>query len=362
MKTFIGNGKGNVKAAIEEAAGSLTNPSAIVFITSYDALAETAATLAARYPGAVSIGTSGYGLANGAVGENMLVVLGLFEDVRVSCGVIKEISRCPVAFAGEMEKKLAAVAPGSSDTVCLEFCTGSEEKLITTFHACLEKNKVQLAGATALGAPEGQPSLVAYNGNVYADACAYAFIRNMTGKVKVYKENIWQKGSPVSHYVTKVNTEKKSIIELDGKPAASVYGQELGIPRDKIVENVFQNPIGRVVGNEVYISSMKELGSNGEIVNYKRFNKNDCVYFLELGDYREIEEATRNQIRDEMKSVSLVFSVDCLHRYLLYQKYNYFSTYARDMASLGQSCGLVCGGEQFNNQHVNQTMVCAVFE
>jgi hypothetical protein len=24
--------------------------------------------------------------------------------------------------------------------------------------------------------------------------------------------------------------------------------------------------------------------------------------------------------------------------------------------------GLVSGGEQFNNQHVNQTMVCAVFE
>ena len=91
-------------------------------------------------------------------------------------------------------------------------------------------------------------------------------------------------------------------------------------------------------------------------MNYKRFNKNDCVYFLELGDYRAIEQATRDNIRSQMKTVSLVFTIDCLHRYLLYQKDRYFSTYAEDMASLGKSC------EQYNNQHVNQTMVCAVFE
>ncbi|MBO5094735.1 MAG: hypothetical protein J6C33_10320 [Lachnospiraceae bacterium] len=362
MKTFIGSGNGSIKSAVDEATRGLTSPGALLYITAYDALAQTAAELADRYPGVQCIGTSGYGLANGTVGENILVVLGLFGDAKVSCGVIREISRCPVAGAGELEKKIAEVGPGRDNTVCIEFCTGSEEKLVTTFHAALEKKGVQLAGATALGAPEGAPSLVAYNGGVYEDACAYALIKNTTGKAKVFKENIWQKSSTVSHFATKVNTERKSIIELDGKPAASVYSQELGVPRDKVIENVFKNPIGRVVGDHVYISSMKELGPNGEILNYKRFNQNDCVYFLELGDYKAIEEETRNRIRSQLKRVSLVFSIDCLHRYLLYQKDNYFSTYARDMASLGASCGIVCGGEQYNNQHVNQTMVCAAFE
>ena len=32
------------------------------------------------------------------------------------------------------------------------------------------------------------------------------------------------------------------------------------------------------------------------------------------------------------------------------------------MAELGNHVGIIGGGEQFNNQHVNQTMVCAVFE
>ena len=47
---------------------------------------------------------------------------------------------------------------------------------------------------------------------------------------------------------------------------------------------------------------------------------------------------------------------------LLYEKEGYFSTYAKDMASLGPHLGIVGGGEQYNNQHVNQTMVCVVFE
>ncbi len=362
MKAFIGKGKGSAGTAVEEATKGLSAPKGIIFITTYDALSETAALLAARFPGVSSVGTSGYGLANGTVGEDILVVLGLFEDAVVSCGVIPGISECPVAAIGDLEKKIAQVNPGKDNTVCIEFCTGSEEKLITTFTSCLKEKGVQLAGATALGAPEGKPALVACNGAVYADACAYALIRNTVGRARTFKENIWQKGSTISHFATKVDTDKKSIIELDGKPAASVYSQELGIPRDKIIENVFQNPIGRVVGDQVYISSMKELGANGEILNYKRFNKNDCVYFLELGDYRAIEQATRDNIRSQMKTVSLVFTIDCLHRYLLYQKDRYFSTYAEDMASLGKSCGLVCGGEQYNNQHVNQTMVCAVFE
>ena len=63
-----------------------------------------------------------------------------------------------------------------------------------------------------------------------------------------------------------------------------------------------------------------------------------------------------------MNHISLVVSIDCIYRYLLYDGEGYFATYAKDMASLGNHMGVVGGGEQCNNQHVNQTMVCAVFE
>jgi pyrroline-5-carboxylate reductase len=62
------------------------------------------------------------------------------------------------------------------------------------------------------------------------------------------------------------------------------------VPKDKIVENVFNNPMGRAVGDEVYISSMMDMDSRGALYNYKRINKNDCIYFLSLGDYKNIEK------------------------------------------------------------------------
>ena len=363
MKSFIGVGTGNSKNAVQEATRGLDSPEAIIFMASYDMAGEVAALLHEQYPNVPSIGTIGTKLVNGKVDENNLAVLGLFSDAKVRCGVIENISGCPVVDVKKIEREISELSPGREDTVCIEYCTGEEEKLVTTFTSCLEKRGIQLAGGTVFGVPEGKASVVAYNGQLYEDACVYALIKNTTGRVKVYKENIYKKqASNIYHFATKVDTVRKALIELDGRPAAEVYSGELGIPKDKIVDNVMKNPMGRAVGDQVFISSMMSMESNGTLLNYKRINKNDCIYFLELGDYRETECETRERIQNEMRQISLVLSVDCIYRYLLYSGEGYFDTYAKDMASLGKHMGIVGGGEQYNNQHVNQTMVCAVFE
>ncbi len=362
MKTFLGVGNGTAESAVRSATSGLTNPSAIIFLSAYDLAGDVARILREQYPNTPSIGTIGTKLTNGQVGDQGVSVLAFFDDARVSCGLVEGISSCPVISVAEINEKIRQVSPGKEDTVCVEFCTNDEEKLVTTFTACLEKKGVSLVGGTVFGAPEGQPSIVAYNGNLYENACVYAIVKNLTGKVKVFKENIYKKQSNVHHFATKVDTSKKALIELDGRPAAEVYSQELGISKDQIVGNVLRNPMGRAVGEQVFISSMMDMDERGALYNYKRINKNDCIYILSLDDYVNIEKETRDQIRSEMKSISLVISVDCIYRYLLYDGENYFGTYAKDMATLGNHIGVIGGGEQFNNQHVNQTMVCAVFE
>ncbi len=362
MRTFIGTGQGNPADAVKKATQGLKEPTFILFMASYDMAAEAARLLHEAYPKAQSIGTIGTKLVNGEVSDGNLAVLGLFEDVKASCGVIQKISECPVAYADEIQKKLSEVSPGREDTVCVEYCTGAEEMLVTTFTACLGQRGVKLAGGTVFGVPQGKQPLVAYNGNVYEDACAYAFIKNLNGKVRVYKENIYENTSSQAHFATKVDVSRKALIELDGRPAADVYSGELGVAKNKITDNVLVNPMGRAVGDQVFISSMMSLEPNGTLVNFKRINKNDCIYFLSLGDYKEIEKNTREEMKSGLKKISLVLSVDCIYRYLLYQKEGYLQTYAKDMASLGPHIGIVGGGEQYNNQHVNQTMVSVIFE
>ena len=362
MKTFIGTGQGSPQEAVKKATQGLKSPTAILFMASYDMAEEVARQLNESYPGVPTIGTIGTKLVNGQVCDTNLAVLGLFDDVRVSCGVIPHISECPVAYAGEIQQKMNEVSASREDTVCIEYCTGSEEKLVTTFTSCLGQRGIQLAGGTVFGVPEGKQSIVAYNGKVYEDACVYAFIRNLTGKVRVYKENIYENNSSKPHFATKVDVSKKALIELDGKPAADVYSKELGVARNQIIDNVLVNPMGRAVGEQVFISSMMSLEPNGALVNFKRINKNDCIYFLSLGNYKEIEKKTREEMKQDAKGISLILSIDCIYRYLLYDKEGYLSTYAKDMASMAPHMGIIGGGEQYNNQHVNQTMVSVVFE
>lgn len=362
MKSYLGMGTGSAESAVEQATKGIGTPGMILFMASYAQMAEVAESIARRYPDIPSIGTIGTKLVNGTVSDENVAVMGLYEDAVVRCGVIEQISVCPIVSILEVERAVDSVGPGREDTLLLEYCTNNEEKLVTTFTSCLEKRRIKLAGGTVFGAPEGAASVVAYNGRLYEDACVYAVIKNTTGRVRVYKENIYERQSETHHFATKVDTGRKALIELDGRPAADVYGEEIGIPKNQIVDNVLRNPMGRIVGKQVFISSMNGLEPDGTLLNYKQINQNDCIYFLKLGDYKAIEQNTREKIRSEMKSISLVISIDCIYRYVLYSGEGYFDTYAKDMSALGNHIGIISGGEQINNQHVNQTMVCAVFE
>ena len=362
MKNYIRTGKGSAESAVSSATSGLNNPSAIIFFADYYIIGDVGRKLKEKYPEALIMGTIGTKLVNGEVDDKGLSVMAFFDDVKVSSGIIKNLSECPIIDMENIEKKAREIGSGKDDTVCIEFCTNDEEMLVTTLNACLGRKGISLAGGTVFGAPEGKAGIVSYNGVLYENACVYTLIKNLKGKVKVFKENIYEKKSNIHHFATKVDTETKALIEIDGEPAAEVYSREVGVDKENIIDNVFKNPMGRVVGNEVYISSMKELGPDGIIYNYKCINRNDCIYFLELGDYDAIERENREKIKREMGHVSCIFSIDCVYRYLMYSDEKYFGKYAKDMASLGAHMGFVSGGEQYNNQHVNQTMICVAFE
>lgn len=364
MKVFIGTGTSSTaQTAVGQAVAGLSRPSLIIFSAGYDIFREAAKEIKARYPEAHSIGVIGTHLANGQVSETGIAVAAFGDEVRCIAGVVEGLSRCPAASIPEVLKQLRVLEPKADNSVCLEYCTNNEGRLVTTMNAVLETADMHMVGSTAFGAPPNSPSLVACDGKVYEDACVYALVRSDVGKVRVYKENIYYKapGTPY-HFATKVNTANNELIELDGRSACEVYSEELGVPRDSIVGNVFKNPMGRAIGDDVSISSMRELSPGGGLYNYKQINRVDCIYFLKLGDYRKIGNETRERILKDCPNPSFVFSADCIYRYLLYKQEGYFDSYAQSMAELGKHFGTVAGGEQFNNQHVNQTMVCAVFE
>mgnify|MGYP002508431838 CR=1 FL=1 len=65
-------------------------------------------------------------------------------------------------------------------------CSGNDACVLTTMYSVLGKKRIPLVGGTGDG---GQVSV---NGKIYEDAVAYALVKTRSGKVKVYKENMYR--------------------------------------------------------------------------------------------------------------------------------------------------------------------------
>ena len=124
----------------------------------------------------------------------------------------------------------------------IDFCSGNDECVLATMESVLKSKKIQLTGGTAW---EG---LVCCNGQVYEDACAYALVKNESGRVKVYKENIYLRKDAVKHIVTRSEPRTYTIQEIDGRRAEDVYTKELGISpsvfyRREITSRFYRKPL-----------------------------------------------------------------------------------------------------------------------
>ena len=353
-----------IESALAAAEQGISSPRLIIFLLNGHELAYVAEHLHCKYPDITTMGICSSIYANGHVDHASVLLLAFDDDTAACSGIIHGLSRCPVQSIQQFEQDVLQIDPGKENTLCLEFCTGSEETLVTTLNAVLEEYDIPLIGTTVYGDVYHSGYVVAWNGQLWKDSCIYAIIRNRRGRIKLFNENIYgpRPGAPM-HIATQVDRQKKALVELDGQPAAEVYSKELGIPIEDTVANVMMHPLGRIVGNHVFTFSMRDQLPDGTLYNFKQINRNDAICLLELKDYKKIFRETIARIKAEVPQIAFVFSIDCVYRYMLYETLGCRKDYARLMNSLGgPHVGATGAGEQINNQHVNQNMVCAVFE
>ncbi|SDB27633.1 FIST N-terminal domain-containing protein [Eubacterium oxidoreducens] len=363
MQITIGKSqKKAAKEAVAEATTKISAPAGIYFQSSYESLEEISGLLAEKYPDVPLIGTSATSYVGKVVSDQILVVVAFGQGAQVKSGVLRFLSTSPLYDIDDLDQALTSLSATADNTVCLEYCTNDEEQLVSSMNVALEKRGITLAGGTVFGVPNGKTAYVCVDGAIYEDACAWLVVKNTSGKIRTYSENIY--GIPVDakrHVATEVNTSNRELISLDHQAATSVYEQETGVGGNAIVDNALQNPLGRIVGDDTYIISPYELGKNGSIISYKRVNENDTIAILELLDYDQINEQTREKIASDGK-VSFVFTINCIYRHILFGNEKYMDRFLSNMEDLGPHVGVVGGGEQYKLQHVNQTMVVVVFE
>lgn len=357
--------QGSAESAAVQAASELKGCSFIVYCADDSQFAAISAKLHELMPEVKMIGTTGFMFHdNGSFAEGIAAVGFEENEVEVYVGVLKEAAACPIKYLPDLRSCLDKINAKykSNHSLCLEFATGYEEKMVSTMKICLEPAGVRLLGGTAGNTGEGQPKKVACNGEIYTDAVVYAVIGSRMGRIEIVKENLFRE-RPVTHRVTRASEDGRTVFEIDGRKAMDVYEEELGYSDANVGEGVFKNPLDRIVGAENYITAIFSFNSNRSISTYKNVQKNDLICFT------DIEEDYQNYMENTMKTVTQtgrvagIISINCILRYLFFEKNSYTSAYARMMKEMSGHVhlGIVGDGEQYVEQHVNQSMVCAVF-
>lgn len=353
MKMFYGK---NSSCDVKGAVSGLTSPKLIVFTCSEEGFDKAVDDMERLYPGIPSIGCVGMGY-DSAIQEKGVSVMAFSDGVVATAGILDGVSTMPARHIKRLENDIESVRPGRDNTAIIDFCTGNDAVVLTTLRGLVDKYNLQVMGAT------GDAGKVSCNGRIYTDAMTCAVIRNEHGKVKTYKENIYvPKDQSQQLICSKTDKNKYYLGELNGRSARQVYMDLTGATSDKeIISQTFKNPLGKMIGDDVCIMSIKDVSGSGLIL-YRQANDSDILTLLEMRDPMEVAQSTVNMIKADFDKISGIYSVNCIFRYLVLKERGELNSYLGKIASLGTSCGLIGFGEHYNGQFVNQTMTCVVFE
>ncbi len=351
MNIFYGK---STSGSVKDAVKGLSTAKLIIMVSNEAKFEENVEALEKLYPGVPSIGCVGMGYDT-TVLENGVSITAFKDGVTVAAGAMEKVSVSPARYIARVEKDIADVHPGKDNTAIIDFCAGNDAAVLTTLSSLVSKYNLQVMGAT------GDAGKVSANGKVYVDGMAYAVVKNEGGKVKAYKENIYEPRDNMQLIASKTDKSKYYLGELNGHPAKQYYMDLTGCSESGIVDQTFSNPFGKMMGSDVCIASIKAVSGSGLIL-YRQINDSDILTLLEMRDPMEIAQATVNKIHSDFSHVSAIFSVNCIFRYLVLKKRNELNSYLDKISTLGSSCGLIGYGEHYNTQFVNQTMTCIVFE
>ncbi|MCR5482752.1 MAG: hypothetical protein K6F52_08175 [Clostridia bacterium] len=353
-----------VTAQLEEGMEGM-KPIVLFFDSDAENFAEFALKLKEKYPDTVSIGSSSYmSFSSKGYSKHALVAMAIYDGVECVSGIIREISRYPMRYAPDLAIAVARLGE-LKECCCIEFTTAfshGEELVLDTFKSVLADKDIPLFGGSAGAAENQKTTYVALNGEVFTEACVYIIIKNLKGGIHLYKENMF---TVTNHFLvaTDVDCDRRTVYEYDNKPAAEVIANALKVPVSELAEHLWKHPIGRVKGDNVYITDSDTVMPDGSISYYTRIYSQTKLAILEKEDIDTVWEKTAAQVRKDVKNPSFTIVINCLSRTKTFLDKERFDDFANKLEEeYGPYIAISGYGEQLDFEHLNRTMVLAVFD
>jgi hypothetical protein len=333
--------------------------------TAQDPNAVTAA-LEERFPGVPIVGCTSAGEQlddRHYTGE--LVVAGLVTPrIRWATSLATELARFDAASARHVSDLLLEALRVAREDLdpqkhfCLTFIDGlsCKEEVVSSLMADALEG-VPLLGGSAGDDLKFQRTHVFHGGKAWEGAAVFALAESQV-PFEIVKHQHYTT-TPRSLVITRADSAKRRVYEMDGLPAIEAYAGALGLPIAEVTGDVtFMNPLTFVYGGEIYVRSILRVEDDGSIVFYCGIEEG---MVLSIGGHEEMRRALGRDVtalRQKIADADLFVACNCILRALEATKLQQHEALGGLLKSFGGSViGFDTYGEQLNGLHINQTLV-----
>ncbi|MBQ0052006.1 MAG: FIST C-terminal domain-containing protein [Treponema sp.] len=341
---------------------------AVIFMAAikYD-FAQLSAAIKTKFPNSEVIGASTAGEIDLKGFQNDSVVLTTMADSnsRIKGVLVENGSKYPVGNKADIESALRdcgiSVGDPSShkSAFAITFINGvynAEETILSNFYSIIKNDDFKLAGGTAGFTGNEAKTFVSYNGKTTQDGAAMLFVKT-SSRFDIRQEDIFNPtGKTV--YVTESDTVNRTIYKINGRPAKSVYAEQLGVSESQAEGMTFENPFGRHINGAIHIAALAGFTPERALTTFARVVPNSTLEMMHIGDPEEKCDETCAGIKNVIPNPKFVLMMTCITRTMAFERMRISDKIIRKYQNAFPTfCGFSCYGEQIGRVHCNQTLV-----
>lgn len=155
--------------------------------------------------------------------------------------------------------------------------------------------------------------------------------------------------------VTEADASRRTVYEINGRPAAEEYARALGLTAEELNPGIFsRNPVVILINGTHYVRSIQQVAPDGSLIFYCAIEEGLVLRVARGGDLlANLAQAFAN-IHKEIGNPQLTLGCDCILRNLEITERGLENPVAT-LLNENHAIGFNTYGEQYGGVHVNQT-------
>lgn len=238
--------------------------------------------------------------------------------------------------------------------ILIDGLSGSEEQVMDRLG---DLTDVVFIGGSAGDDLKFQSTYVYLDGKAYTNAAVLALLKP-AGEFDIIKTQSFQPLGTVL-VPTKVNEDRREVIEFNNMPAAVAYARALGVPVEEAPKRFMHNPVGLVTGDDFFVRSPRQI-EDDSILFYCMVKEGMELALLESTDIiADTRKAVDEKIR-QLGGASALINFHCILRALELEEKGQSKAYG-SIFTVVPTIGFSTYGEEYIG-HINQTSTMLIFK